>query len=120
MKVCYLVLFLILLGSLGCVTMPAGLTSSSIPITSKDSYTVIGAVSASDAALGLFNFAIYPYSAYDALQKAKAKAGADGLINITCENKTYWLTLILGPIITWNKITVTGDAIKFKRGASKE
>jgi hypothetical protein len=107
-----------LLACVGCVQMGAGLTSSTLPITGKDTYTEIGPAEGSDSALGLLNFAIWPYGAYDAIQDAKKKSGADGLINVTAENKVYWVTLVF-PLITWHKITVAGTAIKFKRGAGE-
>ena len=31
----------------------------------------------------------------NAIQDAKRRSGGDALINVTAENKTYWITLIL-------------------------
>ena len=110
---------IVLLGSVGCTQMGAGMTSSTLPITARDSYQTLGEVSGTSNALGLLNFAITPYSAYGAIQNAKKNAGADGLINVTAENKVFWVTLIY-PLITWHTIEVSGEAIKFTRGGPEE
>ncbi len=103
-----------LLGT-GCVTSPGGIAPSTVPITSKDSYTIIKTdASASDGTLVLCGIPLKPCSAYDALQTAKQGYGADALINVTLENKSYWITIL--PLITYSKISIRGDAIKFNRG----
>ncbi|MCX7767313.1 MAG: hypothetical protein N2246_11475, partial [Candidatus Sumerlaeia bacterium] len=102
------------LSGIACITTPAGVTCSTIPLTSRDTYVVIGKSEGSDWGVGLFNLSFIPYSAYEALQKAKANAGADGLINVPCENKVFWVTII-HTIITYNTLTIRGDAIKYKR-----
>ena len=109
-----------IIGCAACTTAPAGVTCSTLPITSKDSYTVVAKdVYATDWGIGFFSWSFIPYSAYHALQKAKASNGADGLINVTCENKQYWLLGIM-PLITYQFIKLHGDAIKLKRGAGEK
>ncbi|HPN85030.1 MAG TPA: hypothetical protein PK821_06825 [Victivallales bacterium] len=99
----------------GCLSTPGGLTSSTLPISAKDSYTIIAEnVSGGNAQLRILGLPLYPLNAYDALQSTKEKYGADGLINVTVENEMYSLTLI--PFITYHKVLINGDAIKFKRG----
>ena len=99
----------------GCVTSPGGIAPSTVPITSKDTYTITKTdASASDGAVTIFMIPLKTCSAYDALVTAKENYGADALINVTLENKSYWITVL--PIVTYNKITIRGDAIKFNRG----
>lgn len=99
----------------GCMTSPGGIAPSTKPITSKDTYTIIKTdASASDGAVVLFGIPLKTCSAYDALQTAKQSYGADALINVTLENKSYWITIL--PIVTYSKISIRGDAIKFNRG----
>lgn len=109
----------VLLGSqlllASCVRMPAGVTSSTLPITAYDEYVVTGEVMGKDSALGLLNFAIWSYSAHDAIKNAREVSGVDGMINVTAENKVVWLTLIF-PLITWHTIQVKGEGIQFTKG----
>ena len=95
--------------------LKGGLAPATMPITAKDSYTVVQknayAVDSSVAILMLFP--ITTCSAYDAMQKAKAKYNADALINVTAEN-------IYNPYFFYSvqKIVVRGDAIKFKKSGN--
>ena len=99
----------------GCVTSPGGIAPSTVPITSKDTYTIVKTdASGGDSTLCLCLIPLKPCTAYNALQKAKQQFGADAFINVTIENKTYWLTLL--PIVSYQKISIRGDAIKFNRG----
>jgi len=85
-----------------------------MPITSKDTYTIIKTdASVSDGALVIFGIPLKTRSAYDALVTAKRSYGADALVNVTLENKSYWITIL--PIVTYSKISIRGDAIKFNR-----
>ena len=116
-KISLLICVVLLSGALGCFTQPAGLTSSTIPITARDTYTIIKSdAMGKDSALSIMGISLMPYNAYSALQDAKIRNGADGLINVTCENKTFWITLI-APLVTWHTVTIHGDAIKLERGA---
>ncbi|OGV50337.1 MAG: hypothetical protein A2017_15325 [Lentisphaerae bacterium GWF2_44_16] len=96
----------------GCMSAPGGIAPSTIPITSKDSYTVIRReAEGSDFGVRLVGFPIGPLaSAYKALQSAKEKNNADALINVTAENR-YKFFLI---VVCIEEMVVTGDAIKFK------
>lgn len=99
----------------GCVTSPGGIAPSTLPITSKDIYTITKTdASASDGTVTICGIPLKTCSAYEALLKAKKNYGADAFINVTLENKSYWITVL--PIITYDKITIRGDAIKFNRG----
>jgi len=99
----------------GCVTSPGGIAPSTMPITSKDTYTIIKTdASVSDGALAILGIPLKTRSAYDALVTAKRSYGADALVNVTLENKSYWITIL--PIVTYSKISIRGDAIKFNRG----
>ncbi|MFA7231527.1 MAG: hypothetical protein WC071_09685 [Victivallaceae bacterium] len=98
----------------GC-TSPGGMAPSSMPITGKDSYTIIQrdayAVDSSVAILMLFP--VTTCSAYNTLQKVKEKYQADALINVTAEN-------IYNPYLLYSvqKIVVRGDAIKFRKSGN--
>lgn len=99
----------------GCLSSPGGLAPSTLPITGKDSYVVVQqGVSGGDGTIGICAIPLWPTSAYDSLQSTKAKYQADGLINVTVENRTWWPTLI--PIITYHQLVIKGDAVKVKHG----
>jgi hypothetical protein len=99
----------------GCLSSPGGLAPSTRPITGKDSYVVIQeGVTGGEGTVGLIAIPLWPTSAYDALQAVKAKYQADALINVSIENKTWWPLLL--PIVTYHKLEIKGDAIKFKQG----
>jgi len=115
-KIVSLCLLMIILISLtGCITSPAGLAPSTVPITANDSYTIIERdITGTDAALNIMGFIpIMTCSAYDALQTAKKEYGADALINVTGQNKS--LTLV---IVNWQWMSISGDAIKFQRSGA--
>lgn len=101
--------------SLGCIQMGAGVTPSTIPITSKDSVTELGTTEGSDWALGLFQLQIWPTSTYEAIQEAKRKVGADALIDVRADNKVYWIIVPIYPIITLHKVYVKGKGVKVVR-----
>ena len=92
----------------GC-TSPGGLAPSTMPITAKDSYTIIqrDAYAVDSSVAILMMFPVTTCSAYDAMQKA------DALINVTAEN-------IYNPYFFYSvqKIVVRGDAIKFKKSGN--
>ncbi len=98
----------------GC-TSPGGLAPSTMPISSKDSYTLIqqNAYAVDSSVAILMIFPVTTCSAYDAMQKAKAKYKADALINVPAEN-------IYNPYFFYSvqKIVVRGDAIKFKKSGN--
>jgi hypothetical protein len=95
----------------GCIAAPGGIAPSTVPITGKDSYTVVRRdAEGSDLCVRLLGIPLGPLaSAYKALQKAKEKNNADALINVTAENRYRFFLLV------WTEeMVVTGDAIKFK------
>jgi hypothetical protein len=110
-------LFLILLAFFvvilsGCLNTGGGLAPSTMPITGKDSYTVVKRdVTGADWSISIIGIPLIPCSAYTALQNAKKANSADALINVTAENKFIYLFFI-----NWQKMMIRGDAIKFERG----
>lgn len=113
-KATALLLAVCLAGS-GCSQLGAGVCGSSLPITEEDSYTVIGETSGSSWALGIAGMQLWPTSAYRALQKAKKKAGADGVINITADNKIYYI-LPIATVFTIHVMELRGQAVRHRRG----
>ena len=97
----------------GCLNQGGGLAPSTLPITEKDVYTVMGPASASDGSLMILGFPLWPVSGHAAIQKAKLNTGADVLIDVTMENQMY----LYGLPISYYQITVSGQAAKFQRGA---
>jgi hypothetical protein len=101
----------------GCVQMGAGVSGSSRPITARDSYVVVDEeASGTSTALGLMGLQLWPTSAYNAIQDAKEDSGGDALINMTGDNKVYYLIPPLFTIITIHQMEIEGKAIKFQRG----
>ena len=99
----------------GCLSSPGGLAPSTLPITGKDSYVVVQqGVYGGEGTIGLLAIPLWPTNAYDSLQAVKEKYQADGLINVSVENKTWWPMLI--PLVTYHSLVIKGDAIKFKHG----
>ncbi len=99
----------------GCLSSPGGLAPSTLPITGKDSYVIVQqGVSGGEGSVGLCGIPLWTPNAYDSLQSVKSKYQADGLINVTVENKSCWPMLI--PIVTYHSLVIKGDAIKFKHG----
>jgi len=96
----------------GCISAPGGIAPSTMPITAKDSYTVVRRnAEGSDMGMTFLGFPIGPTaSAYKALQDAKKRHKADALINVTAENHYRYFLLL----VCFEEMAVTGDAIKFK------
>ena len=109
-KICFLCLGIILLFLTGCVT-PGGLAPSTMPITANDNYTIVkNDTSGTDFAMSICFIPVNTCSAYTALQIAKKDNGADALINVTAKNKSFSIIFM-----SWEWMTVYGDAIKFQR-----
>ncbi len=92
-------------------TVPAALTANDVYTANPDSFVVTGmveGVSNSGNILGLFSFGDSGYR--KAIDNAKTKANADGLINCVCDIKT---SSFLG-IYASSKTVVRGLAIKRK------
>ncbi len=100
----------------GCVT-PSGLAPSTVPITANDSYTIVqNNAHGTDAAMSILFIPVNTCSAYSALQEAKKVNGADALINVRARTKSFNIF-----IMSWEWITIYGDAIKFQHeGATLE
>jgi hypothetical protein len=94
-----------------CISRPGGITSSTIPISASDSYTVVqNNVSGKSWTMEILGFIpLSPVSAYSALQAAKEDNGCDGLINVSANSEWKWFILF-----SYYKIEVRGDAIKLK------
>jgi hypothetical protein len=108
-------LFAVALGFIcsGC-TSPGGLAPSSMPITARDSYTIVQREAyAIDSGVTVLIFPITTCSVYTTLQKVKEKYKADAIINVSIEN-------INNCYVFWNvrKILIRGDAIKMKKSGS--
>jgi hypothetical protein len=94
----------------GCAHMPGGISDSTTPINNRP-YEELGKVSGSSSKVVLFG--ILPISGsnntQDAVDNAKAKIGADALIDVTVEAYNQWWIL-------WSNTTtkVIGKGIKFK------
>ena len=96
----------------GCISAPGGIAPSTVPITAKDSYTVVRRdARGSDYGILLMGIPLGPSaSAYKALEDAKKSNNADALINVTGENR-YKYFLIL---VCIEEMVIEGDAIKFR------
>ena len=98
----------------GCMNFGGGISPSTLPITEKDAYTSLGEVSGSDGTLVLL-LPLAPTSAHEAIQEAKRKKGADALINVRVENRSYLYPILP---IGYTSVKVSGEAIKFQRNAA--
>lgn len=98
----------------GCISSPGGIAPSTMPITSKDSYTIVRRnAEGSDMGILLLGLPLGPgASAYKALADAKKRNKADALINVTAENRYQYYLLF----ITFEQMVISGDAIKFRVG----
>lgn len=104
----------LLLLSCGCFSQPSGVTSSTIPLTANDKYTVIQrGVKGKDWTICLL-LPFWPVSAYGALQSVKKENGCDGLINVS--SNTEFCPL---PGIGYMEINIRGDAIKLENNKNK-
>ncbi|OGV34216.1 MAG: hypothetical protein A2020_04325 [Lentisphaerae bacterium GWF2_45_14] len=94
----------------GCFSAPAGIAASTMPITSKDSYTIVRRnAEGSDWRVVLLGIPLGPLSAHDALEDAKKQNNADALVNVTGENRYKFFLLL------WTEqMIIQGDAIKFR------
>lgn len=97
----------------GCVSSPAGLAPSTIPITSKDRY-VITKRGISESTSTTYLFGVLPLgfapSAYDLIQTIKEKYNSDGIINVAAENRYNFFLLV-----TVEKTIISGDVIKLSQ-----
>jgi hypothetical protein len=94
----------------GCAHLPGGIAPSTTPINNR-AYDVLGDVKGTDSRtllLGILPIS-GPNTIQGAIDKAKAKMGADALIDVTAEAYSSWWIL-------WANTTtvVRGKAIKFK------
>jgi hypothetical protein len=107
-------MLLLVAAASGCLNQGGGLASSTLPITERDVYTVMGPASGSDGTLVIWGFPILPVSGHGAIQDAKRKTGADMLIDVTAENQMFFY----GLPISYHRIKVSGMAAKFQRGTA--
>ena len=100
----------------GCMTQMSGIAPSSCPITSEDTYTVIGTVESSSG--GFMPLGVVPIGesrpAEKCVARALEKSGGDALIEVTMDN-----TLMMLPYIYpyWTHLKAT--AVKVERGGAK-
>ena len=80
--------------AVGCTRMPGGVAASNVPLA-PGGYTVLDRVYASDCKVNLLG--IIPVSGsnrlHEAMSKAKRKANADALIDITVERASKFFIL---------------------------
>ncbi len=90
----------------GCLRFSGGITSSTVPLPDNKPYTVIGDVYESDVRYGWLHtlFCGFP-SAQVAIERAKNKHAADGLIDVTLENETG--------MILWIAVHIRGKSFRF-------
>ncbi|HMV80370.1 MAG TPA: hypothetical protein PK453_06935 [Leptospiraceae bacterium] len=104
-------LLLIIYSAYGCATANAGFATSNIPIAERK-YKVIGSVEKEKGWVTL-DFAIIgiplkkpPVSSL--LDEALKEKNADALVNIR-----YWNDRMIFFFITWNRMGLTAEAVKF-------
>ncbi|MFZ2658091.1 MAG: hypothetical protein WAX69_24375 [Victivallales bacterium] len=108
------IIAVLLLALLPACTTVVGISPSTTPITSEDSYTVIGHVTGrSTGAIWFFIPTMPDTPSKNARDNAIASKGADGLIEVTEEYTSFSLLLVT---FVWT--TVEGTAIKIKRGGA--
>lgn len=94
---------------ISCATVPVGISPSTTPLNNKTISTNLGKVEGSHSVMGvlymMFDRPDIDMAIYDAL----AKKGGDALINVRCYEKTIQLYLI-----SYHKVYVVGEAVKFK------
>lgn len=98
----------------GCMSYPGGVTQSTIPIISDDTYTIVKEdADGTSWSLGFFGIPFWYPSVYRALQAAKEDNNADALINVSCNTE-----VLLFPI-SYHTCYIKGDAVKVKRKGRK-
>lgn len=91
----------------GCLTAPASLSPSTIPVR-RGEYTVVGEATGRSWGLTLIGIPLSePSQIGQARDRAEAAHDADGLVNVSADASTY----LLGPFFL-HFTTVQGDAIK--------
>jgi hypothetical protein len=106
--------FLMILILLPACTSVVGISPSTTPITSDDSYTVIGRTKGTSTGIIWFFIPTMPDSpSKDARDNAIASRQADGLFEVTEEYTTLSFLLVT---FVWT--TVEGTAVKIKRGGA--
>lgn len=117
MKKMFWLLIIVLMALPGCISYPGGVASSSVPITAKDSYTIVRRnANGTDSSATLFGIIpLMPLpSTWQALNDAKKQCNADALINITVETEYNFAFLV----VWFQEVKVTGDAITFRTGGA--
>ncbi len=105
--------FLLLILLPACTSV-VGISPSTTPITSDDSYTIIGPTSGrSSGAVWFFIPTMPDTPSKNARDNAIASKHADALIEVTEEYTTFSLF-----IVTFIWTTVEGTAVKIKRGGA--
>ena len=101
----------------GCQCNMTGITPSSTPITSQDTYTIIGPVTTYSYGITLLN--VIPICedrpAETCLKRALTESGGDALIEVTMDT-----TMILIPYFNPYRTRLQGTAIKLERGGAAQ
>ncbi len=109
-----IIIAVLLLTLLPACTTVVGISPSTTPITSEDSYTVIGPVKGrATGAIWFFIPTMPDTPSKNARDNAIASRHADGMIEVTEEYTTLSLFLVT---FVWT--TVEGTAVKIKRGGA--
>lgn len=105
----------VLMLCVGCASNMTGISASSCPITAKDSYTIIGPVTAYAGGVVAMGFPLGErHPSEVCLRRALKKSGGDALIEVTMDT-TFIATPFIQPYFT----RLQGTAIKFKRGEAE-
>lgn len=95
----------------GCITSPASLSPSTVPITTDDAVTQMGPAGDSACGMSFLFFQVGQSHQVDrALQKALKASGADALIEVKVEASSYFGIVYC--------TEVYGTAVKLKRGGA--
>ncbi len=92
----------------GCVTHSAGIAPSTGPLT-QGSYDALGRTSGTSWGFSLLMLPLSQANTRDAVKDAVNKEEAHELINVTVDNKDYYLGVIF-----LQRVTVEGIAVRTK------
>ena len=103
------VLMVLVAGS-GCMSMGAGIAPSTRPITDSMKVTEIGPASGSSWGINVFGIPLAESGHGLALRRALDTSGADALIEVTSDNRIYYLF-----VVTLYETRVHGTAVNLSK-----
>ena len=92
----------------GCVTYSAGIASASRPLA-PDGYDVLSETDGTSWGVNILGIPFCQANTKEALDEALANKGADALIQVTTDNRTYYLLLAY-----LQRVKVEGLAVRKK------